>query len=113
MALDLTELQTDLAAMIADLPVTFQFGGASYTGTRASRIDSENLEPGGFNDQPTIELHVALKTLNAASAWVNTFASEPVLGSVIAIEGRGMAVVSIQRSADNVELVLGLGAPAV
>jgi hypothetical protein len=44
---------------------------------------------------------------------VNTFAVEPVLGSVIAIEGRGMTVVAIERSADNAELVLGLGAPAV
>lgn len=112
MALDSEELQADLAAIIADLPVSFTFGGATYTGTRAARTDSEDLEPGGFHDQPKVELHVALKTLSG-STWVNTFAVEPVLGSVIAIEGRGMTVVAIERSADNAELVLGLGAPAV
>lgn len=105
-------LRTDLAAIIGDLPVSFTFAGSTYSGTRAENSETEDLEPGGFIDQPKFELHVALKTLDATSQWVNTFTTEPVIGSLIQIEGRSVAVLNKRRSADLNELILELGPPA-
>jgi len=48
MAISLAQLATDLGNVIADLPTTFTYAGADYTGSFTTLTVGHNLEAGGF-----------------------------------------------------------------
>ena len=94
----------DLRNMISDAPVTFTFNGASYTGTYSGIDRRRPLEIGGFSDEPTITLAVALKD----SLQVSVFSAAPAEGDQVTISGTAYRVVSTETDMFGEGLELSL-----
>lgn len=68
MALDTSIFAADLAAMVADLPVTVTFGGTGYSGTMGEISREKQMDDAGFLPQADAELHTTQAAFSDVTA---------------------------------------------
>ena len=93
-------MEDDLQAQRDELPVSFTFDSASYTGSRNDLRESKEQEDAGYLAQSEIELVIVL----------SEFASPPVENDtrLITMGGVIYRVASVMTGADTVSATLGL-----
>lgn len=108
--IDLDEFKADLLGIRDDLPVTFNYGGTSYTGFAGQKTTGETLEVGGYLDNLERSLNVCIHTQNSSGSFVNTFAgATPTLGDTLVIVSDGTYKVgNVRRAQDGLLLTYGL-----
>jgi hypothetical protein len=72
MALDLDEFDDDLAEIISDLPVTFTYSGADYTGMRSAVDTSKEMEDGGYLGKLDLVLVARTAVFTVTTPGVNS-----------------------------------------
>ena len=97
--------------MVGDLPVTFRFNGANYSGALTNITESDTLQPGGYGQNYQAVLHVPLFT-KSGTLWQDTFEDEPAFGNLIYLNGGTVQVQSIERAPDGNELLIALANPS-
>jgi hypothetical protein len=100
-------LQSDLAAMIADLPIVMTWNGTGTTGTPYELVRTDELQEGGFLEDVDLSLVLPLYTLSSGT-WASTFVAEPPLGDKVTVDSEVFKIVKKSKSPDKVALVLGL-----
>jgi len=84
------QVQRDAANIVSDVPVTFNWNGADYEGTRGALVQESPLESGGFLDSPTLIVSTSLKRLNPITRTLeDRFPSGtlPAIRDLLLIEG--------------------------
>lgn len=97
----LTEIyEDDLQAQRDELPVSFTFNSASYTGSVNDIRESKEQEDAGYLPQSELELVIVL----------SDFASVPTENDtrLITLGGVSYRVASVTTSADTISATLGL-----
>ena len=100
MGFDTATLNNHLGAILGQLPVTFTWNSANYSGTTNTPTFSETLIIGGFDYDVVWHLYVQKSTLP----------SIPLIGQSITIAGTIYKVLRVRPSPDSSQLInLALG----
>ena len=92
MALNPTQLRADFAFMVADLPTTITYQGASYSAVVGDLSSEEQLDEAGVIDGADFEV------------FINTddFSTLPGVNALITISGEDYRVQSVSDAPDGV-----------
>lgn len=96
--MNLSQMASDLAYMISDLPVTVTVDGRSWTCTAGDLGGGMELDEGGLVELPSRE-YVGL---------VSGLAIVPTTASVVVDAGKTYRVVTVAKSADGLAWTLGV-----
>lgn len=98
MSIDLSALAADMAAVIADLPTSFTFSGAVYTGVLTDLNVGSKLRDEGFEANFKGRIY----------ALQSVFSVLPVAGVTLSVGSTSYRVDNVIKSPDNVGIVLDL-----
>lgn len=101
MAIDLSQLATDLGYIITDLPTTFIISGVSYTGVFEPLQVDRLASDGGYIDMPEGVLR----------AKQSSFSTLPIAGITLSIASMVYRVDSVKKSPDAAEINMVLISP--
>jgi len=100
MSLSTTMLQSDLAAMVADLPSVMTWGSQTVSGTATAVRDTDTPRMAGFLDEDDLEWTAPVGSFTSSIA--------PQIRAKVAIAGVNYSVTERLLSPDGVAIMLKL-----
>lgn len=95
MAIDTTHLDADLGAAIADLPLTFTYGGNSYTCAEDPEPGMLDMEDAGYSDSRSKRLIIQI------SQFTDNAETVPGPNGQIVIDAETWTIISATPHADR------------
>ena len=99
MPIDTAQVATDLANILADLPVTVTYGGSPYTGRKTELRRSDVLADEGLRDEYRFSVYVRSSLLPAL----------PAEGETVVISGTTWRILRVSQNAAESYVRLDLG----
>lgn len=107
MPLDPLQIARDLGFIVGDAPQEFTFQDSKYTGRIGLLSQVKRLEIGGFQEEPTLTLVVALSDATGN----RTFGTRPKIGDRLTIATKEYRVVRSETDPFESMLTLDLATP--